>query len=155
MKKMLFWGVLFALLCGCSEQGCPNYEPVYLNKAGEDVLILWKFADNDFFDTILVESGDSAYAAVGDRFPLLQENGLRWSEKSPLYDVKLILFKNTDPSRCLTFEGDEFKQRDIRKFSSYENIGECGFCVERGECVTECMLYRITDDMLKEAKPCE
>ncbi|MBO4711731.1 hypothetical protein J5681_07450 [bacterium] len=53
------------------------------------------------------------------------------------------------------YEGKNFKPNDVRKFSSYRDIGECDFCVERGECQTIGMLYRITEDMLEAAEPCE
>ncbi len=155
MKKSLFLSVFFVILCGCTETGGPNYEPIYLNQTDVNVLVLWRYVENTFFDTVLVESGDSSYAVVDDRFPLLQENGLRWSEKSPLYDVKLVFYSNTDSSKCLSFEGEKIKQNDIRSFSSYESIGRCDFCVVRAMAYPEGMLYRITEDMLNEAVPCD
>lgn len=154
MKKMLFWGVLFALLCGCSEQGCPNYEPIYLNETEVDVSIMYGHIEEgfDYEDTLVIKSGDSSYCMSGEYFPLLSKDGLTGMNSKP-YDV-LVTF-SVNPRKCLFFKGNNYYERDIRKFSSYKNIGECGFCVERGECVTEGMLYRITDDMLKEAKPCD
>jgi hypothetical protein len=155
MKKILLTLFLALVFYGCTETGGPNYEPIYLNETDVNALILWRYVENDFFDTVFVESGDSSYAEINDRFPLLQENGLRWSEKSPLYDVKLVFYPDTDSSKCLSFEGEKIKQNDIRSFSSYENIGRCDFCVTRGEYVTYGMLYRITEDMLNEAVPCD
>jgi len=157
MKKMviLMLGVFCLSSCTTDVNG-KQYEPIYLNETDVNVLLLCGYPENTFFDTVLVESGDSSYAVVDDRFPLLQENGLRWSEKSPLYDVKLVFYSNTDSSKCLSFEGEEIKQNDIRSFSSYENIGICYFCVSRGVMSEpDGMLYRITDDMLKNAAPCD
>jgi len=156
MKKWVILMLGVFCLSSCStDANDMQYEPIYLNQTDVNVLVLWRYVENTFFDTVLVESGDSSYAVVDDRFPLLQENGLRWSEKLPLYDVKLVFYSNTDSSKCLSFEGEKIKQNDIRSFSSYESIGRCDFCVVRAMAYPEGMLYRITDDMLKEAVPCD
>ena len=47
------------------------------------------------------------------------------------------------------------KTNDIRNFSSYENIGTCYFCSGRSDVTPDAMLYRITEEMFKQAKPCE
>ena len=159
LEKERFFLLLAALvlLGGCSESGCPNYEPIYLNETNASVSFLYGTSYDGFnrVDSLIVPSNDSAYCTSNERFPFLQESGLRWSDDSPLYDVRLVFYPNTDSSRCLVYEGKNFRRNDIRKFSSYRDIGECDFCVERGECQTVGMLYRITEDMLEAAEPCE
>ena len=44
---------------------------------------------------------------------------------------------------------------DIRNFASYENIGSCRYCMMRGQSEPEAMLYRINEDLLKQANHCE
>ena len=159
LEKERFFLLLAALILlgGCSESGCPNYEPIYLNETNANVSFLYGTSDDGFNrgDSLIVPPNDTAYRSPGEYFPFLQESGLRWSDDSPLYDVRLVFYPNTDSSRCLVYEGKNFKPNDVRKFSSYRDIGECDFCVERGECQTIGMLYRITDDMLESAGPCE
>ena len=154
MKKTLFLLITFFLL-SCTENGGVHYEAFFFNQSGVNVLLIWNDIDNEIPDTIKIVPGDTSTAIKENRFPLLQENGLRWSEKLPLYDVKLVFYSNTDSSKCLSFEGEKIKQNDIRSFSSYESIGRCDFCVVRAMAYPEGMLYRITEDMLKEAVPCD
>lgn len=158
MKKMVILMLGVFCLSSCStDANEKRYEPLYLNDTDLDVLFSFKEKDylSQNFGEVMIHPADTIYCLPGGKFPLLQENGLRWSEKSPLYDVKLVFYPDTDSSKCLSFEGDKIKQNDIRSFSSYENIGRCDFCVTRGEYVTYGMLYRITEDMLKEAVPCD
>ena len=152
--RVLFLSVLFVILCGCTETGGPNYEPIYLNETNVNVSILYGVFDIDYdnVDTVVVNPADSAYCVPRGYFPLLNENGLIGMDSTP-YDVLLVF--SVSPQRCLLFKGKEYREDDIRSFSSYENIGRCDFCVTRGEYVTYGMLYRITEDMLKEAVPCD
>lgn len=115
--------------------------------------VVWEldlYFDNS--DTIVINLGDTAYCVPAGNFPLLSKEGLT-KMNSSLYDV-LVAFL-TSLKKCLLFKGDEYFDMDVRKISSYENIGRCDFCVIRAMVEPDGMLYRITDDMLKEAKSCD
>ena len=151
MKKMFV--LLVALfLMSCSETQGTHYEALFLNQSEVEVLLIWGNDHNKDPDTIMIASGDTSTAVKEFRFPLLQENGLRWSEESSLYDVQLAFYVDSDSSKCLCYTGSDYVENDIRNIKSYENIGEIDI---RGNYISEAMLYRITDDMLKEAKPCD
>src|SRR5690554_1892279 len=159
MKKMfifLFFTIYFSSCTKTDDYG-PSYEPLYLNETDVDVLFLFKDMESYSQNSgeVLIHPMDTIYCLPGGRFPLLQKSGLRWSGKLPFYDIKLIFNPDTDSSKCLYFEGDPIKENDIRSFSSYENIGNCDFCVIRTESIPYGMLYRITDDMLQEVVPCD
>ena len=155
--------VLPFVLASCasvSETGDASYEPLYLNESDVQVAFVWYWpaeeASGDtaaLLGTFKMQPQDTAYCSPGGEFPLLDEKGLHWSEKDPLYDVRLVF--DGEPKRCLDFTGDELVDGDIRDFASYENIGKCGFCVMRMMSIPYGMLYRITEEMRASAKPCE
>ena len=145
--------VIFLLLVyGCTDQNELQYEPIFLNQTNVDVLLFWEEPGIRDLDSVLINSGDSAYCKSG-YFPTLQKSGLRWSDKSSLYDVKLVF--ETNPRKCLLFAGNQVLNDDIRTFSSYENIGECDFCAIREMSAPDGMLYRITEEHLKRATDCD
>jgi hypothetical protein len=151
MKKTLFLLITFFLL-SCTENGGVHYEAFFFNQSGVNVLLIWNDIDNEIPDTIKIVPGDTSTAIKENRFPLLQENGLRWNEKSTLYNIQLVFYVKPDSLKCLLYIGSEFLVNDIRNINSYENIGECDV---RGNYISEAMLYRITEDMLNEAVPCD
>lgn len=159
MKIIMILFVMFFFLSACSEivEEKP-YEAIFLNESSEDVILVWKqsHGSNGYTDTdsMMIDSGDSAYCKPAENWPLINEQGLRWSPKESLYDVSLKFYPGTDSSKCLYFEGDEFLPNDIRNFKSYENIGECDFCVVRAQVPPDGMLYRITENLLKQAGEC-
>ena len=154
MKKYLLLAALCLFFCCCTDHNDTSYEPLYLNETSEDVLFIWADSEVGWSDSLeIIHSKDTAYCHPGEDFPHMKKNGLHWDEKDKLYNVRLVFL--TNPVKCLLFEGDEFLERDIRKFSSYENIGPCDFCVERAMATPDGMLYRITDDLLERAEPCE
>lgn len=155
MKRLMFFCVIMEILIACSEGGGVHYEAIYVNDTEKNVLFLWKSADGDWYDTIPISPKDSVYAVGGNLFPLLQENGLRGGEKLALYHVQLIFQLGDNSQRCLYYEEDYLMEMDIRDFRSYENMGECYFCVERAEAIPDGMTYHITDDLLNQAVPCE
>ena len=154
MKKYLLLAALCLFLCCCTDHNGTSYEPLYLNETSEDVLFIWADPEVGWSDSLeIIHSKDTAYCRPGGQFPHMKRNGLHWDENDALYNVRLVFLAN--PVKCLNFEGDEFLERDIRRFSSYENIGPCDFCVERAMSTPDGMLYRITEDLLERAEPCE
>lgn len=156
MKKMLLFFSYLMLLMGCSwnsndYQEC--YEPFFLNETEVNVSLFFGSIENaeEDFQTVEIEPGDTAHNTNGT-FPFLHKEGLGYFE-SNLYDVRLIF--HTQPQKCLTFKGDELQKKDIRNFASYENIGSCRYCMMRGQSEPEAMLYRINEDLLKQANHCE
>ena len=151
LLPILFWG------CGDSGTDEISFAPIYLNETNAEVFIVFSekrlYADS-FEDTIKVSARDSAYQVCGEHFPLLQEKGLRSTEEDSLTDVRVVFYPNTDSAVCLNFFGEKILQNDIRNFSEYKTIGYCDFCSVCGD-RPEGMLYRITDDLLERAEPCE
>ena len=158
IRFLMRLAVLPFVLASCtsvSETGDASYEPLYLNETRNEVRFVWSDPEVGWSDTMAIAPEDTAYCAPDgdDDFPHLKKNGLHWSEKDPLYDVRLVF--DGEPKRCLDFTGDELADGDIRDFASYENIGKCGFCVMRMMSIPYGMLYRITEEMRASAKPCE
>ena len=151
-EKIFLLLAALVLLGGCSEREEDHYEAFFLNQSGTEVLMIWKNVENNFSDTITIVPNDTATALKNNRFPLLQGNGLRWSGNDSLYDIRLVFYGKSDSSRCLLFEGSNYLKNDIRNIKAYENIGECDI---RGNYTSDAMLYRITEDMLESAGPCE
>ncbi|SHL38045.1 hypothetical protein [Fibrobacter sp. UWEL] len=154
MKKNFPLSFVFGIFLACSEGGDPQNEVIFVNDTENNILFLWKCADCDVFDTIPISPKDSAYAIGDHRFPLLQENGLRSSEKDALYHVRLV-FEFNEERKCLFYEKDNLIEGDIRDLKSFENIGECNFCVLRNDAIPDGMVYHITKEMLDQAVPCE
>ena len=104
-EKIFLLLAALVLLGGCSESECPNYEPIYLNETNANVSFLYGTSDDGFNrgDSLIVPPNDTAYRSPGEYFPFLQESGLRWSDDSPLYDVRLVFYPNTDSSHSLSF----------------------------------------------------
>ena len=156
LEKERFFLLLAALvlLGGCSDHDEERYEPLYLNETDNDVVLIWSHPEeNEPVGEIKIHPNDTAYCSPGGIFPILLQSGLHGIDDYPLFDVRLIF--EVDPRKCILFEGVSMKNRDIRQFSSYENIGECDFCVERAMSTPYGMLDRITEDMLEAAEPCE
>ena len=156
MRKFFCFSILFFfLVCSCDSndyQEC--YEPLYLNETNVEISLLYGSIKDDEIklDTISIAIGDTIYNTDGGSFPFLHKEGL--STFGPyLYDVLLIF--HTTPQKCLAFKDDILPNHDIRSFSSYENLGKCYYCSMRGQSVPDGMLYRITEDLLKQAEPCE
>ncbi len=157
MKFFLLTQAILLLLWGCyrsnDHQEC--YEPIYLNETDVDVLFLFGSVESngtENFDSLMILAGDTAYSRPGAEFPILHKEGLEgfWSD---LCEVRLIF--QTAQKKCLIFNTGIPRKNDIWLFSSYENIGTCYECMVRGQSVPDGMLYRITDDLLEQAKPCE
>ena len=151
MKNVLLTLCLLSLLWGCSSddyQEC--YEPLYLNETDVEVSFIYGSIKDDVIrDSLKIKPGDTVYNPSSEPlsdFPFLHQDGLD-------SDVRLIF--HTQPQKCLTFKGDELQKKDIRNFASYENIGSCRYCMMRGQSEPDAMLYRINEDLLKQAKPCE
>ena len=150
-----------AVSCGgTTETGGVDYEPIYLNESDVQVAFTWYWPAEEtsgdtaaLLGTFMMQPQDTVYCSPGGKFPLLDENGLRWSEKDPLYDVRLVF--DGEPKRCLDFTGESLVDNDIRDIASYENTGECNFCVMRTMSIPYGMLYRITEEMRASAGPCE
>lgn len=151
MKSFLI-AVLSALaIMGCSSddyQEC--YEPLYLNETNVDVSFIYgSITDGVIRDSLKIKPGDTIYnpsnGPLSD-FPFLHKDGL---------DADVRLMFHTQPQKCLTFKGDELQKKDIRNFASYENLGSCSYCIIRGQSEPDAMLYRINDELLKQAEPCE
>ncbi len=151
----------YILLCFLFLSGCFHtevyqkfYEPLYLNETSAEVTLFYGAieSDSEYRVSVTIKPGDtlyyddSIYYKNPDMVPLLQKEGL-------LYDVRLEF--HTTPKKCLTYSGDDYRQHDIRDFSSYENIGLCYVCIVRTMFIPDGMLYRITDELLEQAKPCE
>ena len=167
--RIIFITIALLLLIffeGCTDVNEISYEPFYLNETHEDVSLIWGDSESGWFDTIkfihpqdtayclkVAPTENTSYCTPQGNFPHLKKNGLHWSEKHPFYDVYLVF--NTTPQKCLKFEGDKIQERDIRQFSSYENIGQCNFCIIRAMADPDAMLYRITEEMFNQAEPCE
>lgn len=155
MKFFLLTQAILLFLCGCyrsnDHQEC--YEPIYLNETDFDVLFLYGNMENgENLDSLVISQKDSIFCKPGMKFPFLHKEGLG-TFQSNLYDVRLEF--STTPRKCLTFKGRNFQEHDIRIFLSYKNIGTCYECMVRGQSVPDGMLYRTTDDLLEQAKPCE
>ena len=154
MKKYLLLAALCLFLCCCTDHNDTSYEPLYLNETNENVLLLWSHPEEtESVGEVKIAPKDTGYCLPGEVFPILLKSGLHGIEDYPLFNVRLVF--GDEEKKCLNFEGDEFLERDIRRFSSYENIGPCDFCVERAMATPDGMLYRITDDLLERAEPCE
>ena len=154
MRNKLVIVFLCMFIYCCSDHDEERYEPLYLNETDNDVVLIWSHPEeNEPVGEIRIHPNDTAYCSPGGIFPILLQSGLHGIDDYPLFDVRLIF--EVDPRKCILFEGVSMKNRDIRQFSSYENIGECDFCVERAMSTPYGMLYRITDDMLESAGPCE
>ncbi len=154
MKSALILFLAIALAsCSSTETGGASYEPLYLNETRNEVRFVWSDPEIGWSDTMAIAPDDTAYCASDGDFPHLKKNGLHWSEKDPLYDVRLVF--DGEPKRCLDFKGDSLVANDIRDIESYENTGECGFCVMRAMSIPYGMLYRITEEMRASAGPCE
>ncbi len=156
MKGKIYLNILCVIMMSCyhSEQGDTSYEPLYLNETENDVVLLWSHPEESFsVSEIVIHPKDTAYCLSGMLFPVLLKSGLHGSENFPLYKVRLVFYGKS--KKCISFEGDSTFNNDIRLFSSYESIGLCNFCVERAMSVPDGMLYRITDELLEQAKPCE
>lgn len=139
----------FLILLGCDSndyQEC--YEPIFLNETSVDFSIFWgnSFDDAAITDSLVIKPGDTLYSIPGRELPFLYKDGL-------LYDIRLEF--QTTPKKCLTYTGEDYHQHDIRDFSSYENLGPCNYCFMRGQSTPDGMLYRITDELLEQAGPCE
>ena len=155
MKNILLHVIITLILLGCTDQHMsPQYEPLFLNETNSNVLFIYgSFSDSTKnLDTLRIAPSDTIYSIPGEKFPWLDEKGLNQGNGS-LYDIRIVFEKK--PKRCLNFEGTEMKTNDIRNFSSYENICTCYFCSGRSDVTPDAMLYRITKEMFKQAKPCE
>ncbi len=155
MRFFLLTQAILLFLSGCyrsnDHQEC--YEPIYLNETNFDVLLLYGNMENELnLDSLVISKKDSIFCKPGMDFPFLHKEGLS-TFKSNLYDVRLEF--STTPRKCLTFKDRNFQEHDIRNFLSYKNIGKCDECMARGQSVPDGMLYRITDDLLEQAEPCE
>ena len=157
MKFFLLTQAILLFLYGCyrsnDHQEC--YEAIFLNETDVDVLFLFGSVESngtENFDSLMILAGDTAYSRPGAEFPILHKEGLEgfWSD---LCEVRLIF--QTAQKKCLIFNTEMPRKNDIWLFSSYENIGTCYECMVRGQSVPDGMLYRITDDLLEQAKPCE
>lgn len=156
MKKQVFIFVFGMVLCSCSDRVVqPDNEPIFINETNLSIFFLYgSFENGSLFDTLTIESGDTLYSIPGKSFPTLTEElGLISMSDSSPFDVRLVF--DTNPLKCLDFQGNIKEKLDIRSFSSYENIGPCYFCANRGLTTPEGMLYRITDELLEQAEPCE
>ena len=153
MKKDLIFFVC-VLVLGCYREYQDCYEPFFLNETEVDVSLYYGVIDGDEekLESINIASGDTVYNRPGGTFPFLHKGGLG-SFESDLYDVRLVF--HATPQKCLTFKDIEFQEHDIRDFSSYENLGICRKCSMRGESEPDGMLYRITEDLLERAEPCD
>ena len=154
MKNLVLF-LPFILLLGCDSndyQEC--YEPFFFNDTQVSVSLFYgEFSDDaENIDSIIVKPGDTTYNTHGGVFPFLHKEGLG-SFESYLYDVRLEF--QTVPKKCLIYIGEDFRQHDIRDFSSYEKLGPCNYCSIRGQSIPDGMLYRITDELLEQAEPCE
>lgn len=146
MKKLLLFTFL-SFLWGCTDDYQECYEPFFLNETKEDITLFYNFSGfEETPDTIFIKANDTTYNPHGGIFPFLKKEGL-------LYDIRLKF--HTTPEKCLTYKGNDFHNHDIRDFSSYENLGQCDYCSMRGQSTPDAMLYRITEEMFKQAEPCE
>lgn len=155
MKREIFCIAVGLVLCSCTDrEALSQYEPMFLNETDARVLFVYgSFEDGaKSLDSVQIMPGDTLFCVAGKKFPWLDEIGLNQGDGS-LYDVRLVFKK--DPEMCLDFEGNEKISNDIRTFSSYENIGLCYFCANRAEVTPYGMLYRINEDLLKQANHCE
>lgn len=154
MKKYLLLAALCLFFCCCTDHNDTSYEPLYLNETEIDVSLYYGVIDDDEenLKSIKIAPDDTVYNRPGGIFPFLHKEGLGAFE-SDLYDVRLVF--HTTPQTCLTFKDVEFQEHDIRDFSSYESLGACNNCSIRGESEPEGMLYRITEDLLERAEPCD
>ena len=151
--------LLMIAIVACTNTDSGNgvsYEPIYVNNLDMDISYIWRYNDEASFDTITIKSGDTLYAGIFNDIaidlPILHESGLRWNEASELAQV--ILKFNQVPEKCLYFT-IQTKNNDIRLFESYENIGECSYCIIRRMDSPDGMLYRITEEHLKMATDCD
>ena len=154
MKRIFLFSSLF--WCACADLGYEShsYEPLYLNETKGDVILQWSLLEEkENVSEIKIHPNDTAYCASGNIFPMLLKEGVLGFDDRPISKVRLIF---EGPSRkCLFFEGDSVMIQDIRQFSSYENLGPCDFCVVRAMASPDAMLYRINNDLLELAKPCD
>lgn len=161
MKKRLFLicCFMFLTLVGCSDSGDDgdNYCPNYRNETKTTIKIIYteKWPTTEGVkDSLVIAPNDSVSCSCDTHMPILLDNGLRIGEKEQLTDVEVVFDEGGGSSRCLKFADDSFQKNDIRNFSVYENQGKCDSCSHCSD-PYDVMLYRITNDMLKEAEPCE
>jgi hypothetical protein len=73
LEKERFFLLLAALILlgGCSESGCPNYEPIYLNETNANVSFLYGTSDDGFnrVDSLIVPPNDTVCRSPGVYFP--------------------------------------------------------------------------------------
>lgn len=160
VMRFFFAFCLFAFLfVACYDSGYNEngYCPFYRNETKAVVKIFYteKWPETEgVTDSIVIATFDSVSCSCSNHMPSLLKNGMRVGENDKLTDVKLIFDVGNDSLRCLTFVGDSLQENDIRDFSMYENLGECDSC-SRCSDPLNAMLYRITDEMLEAAEPCE
>ena len=153
MKKLLpLLSPAFILGCYDSNDYQECYEAFFLNETAVDVSLFYNKDLNDInhLDSISLKAGDTTNTMDNNDFPILHKDGLGWAEH---FYIRLKF--NSTPEKCLTFKGSEYQNYDIRDFSSYENLGQCKYCSMRGQSAPDIMLYRITEEMFKQAEPCE
>lgn len=159
---LMLSALLAAFAVGCAEDGRgePSYEPLFLNETNTALSLSWSIHDDgettgntDWNGKVVILPNDTAYCEHGGYFPYLHESGLDWAGQTERYDVKIVFAG--EPQKCLSYMGETLTDGDIRAFDSYEDLGQCGFCVSRAQTIPHAMLYRITEEMRASAGPCE
>ena len=154
--------LLAAFVASCAEDGPSDtsYEPLFLNETNAALSLSWSIHDDgetaentDRNGKVVILPNDTAYCEHGGHFPYLHESGLDWAGRTERYDVEIVF--DGEPQKCLWYKGEALTDGDIRAFDSYEDLGQCGFCMSRAQTIPHAMLYRITEEMRASAGPCE